>query len=70
MQQATERQVPASVLTPDRVETRLGTLEFTNGAPTAETAPWLYENLDFRRSVEALLNSFRAASIHMMRKGC
>lgn len=69
MQQATERQVPASILTPDRVETRLGILEFTNGALTAATAQRLYENGDFTRSVEAFLNGFRDASIDIMRTG-
>ena len=39
--------VPASITTPDTLQTRLGTLEFTDGAPTPDTAERLYENLDF-----------------------
>jgi hypothetical protein len=34
MQQATESQVPASIVTPDRVQTGLRRLVFTDGAPT------------------------------------
>mgnify|MGYP001822246485 FL=1 len=30
--------VPSSILTPDKVETRLGTLRFKDGAPDAKTA--------------------------------
>ena len=50
--------VPASITTPDTVQTsRLGTLEFNDGAPTPETAERLYDHLDFIRGVEAYLNS-------------
>ncbi|MCK5364556.1 MAG: hypothetical protein KAR22_16385, partial [Gammaproteobacteria bacterium] len=38
--------IPESVLTPDEVETRVGTLEFFDGIPTKETAEALFENLD------------------------
>ena len=31
-------QIPENVLIPDKVETRLGTLEFFDGVPSAETA--------------------------------
>ena len=30
--------IPPSIITPDQVETRIGTLEFQEGAPTVETA--------------------------------
>ena len=50
-----------SISTPDRLDSRLGTLEFNDGAPTPDTAERLYDNLDFMRGVEAYLNSFRAA---------
>jgi hypothetical protein len=33
----TSAEVPPSLITPDKVETRLGTLDFKNGAPSAET---------------------------------
>ena len=39
--------VPASITTPDRVETRIGTLEFRDGVPTPETIDKAFDNLDF-----------------------
>jgi hypothetical protein len=62
--------VPASITTPDTVETsRLGTLEFDDGAPTRDTAERLYDNLDFMHGVEAYLNSIRGASLVAVRRG-
>src|SRR4249920_4156464 len=59
----------ASISTPDRVETSLGTLEFDDGAPSEETAALLYDNLDFMHGVEAFINSFPGASLAAMRRG-
>ena len=47
--------VPASITTPDTVKTRLGTLEFRDGAPTPETAERLYHHLPPRHPREPLL---------------
>jgi len=41
--------IPGKIMTPDKVETRIGTLEFFNGMPTAETVKTAYDNLDFLR---------------------
>ena len=46
-----------SISTPDRVESRIGTLEFDDGAPTDATAALLYDNLDFVHGVQAYLGS-------------
>ena len=54
---------------PTRCETRLGTLEFDDGAPTPETAELLYDHLDFMRGVEAYLNSIPGASLDAIRRG-
>ena len=40
-------EVQESVSTPDKVESRLGTLEFTDGAPSTKTVETLYDHLDF-----------------------
>ena len=45
----------ASISTPDTVESRLGTLEFDDGAPSEATAALLYDHLDFVHGVEAFL---------------
>jgi len=58
-----------SIRTPNRVETRIGTLEFFDGIPTKETAELLYDNLDFLRGVETFLNGMPAASVEALRRG-
>jgi hypothetical protein len=58
-----------SLSTPDRVETRIGTLDYKDGAPTAETAAKVYDALDFTRAVNVFNNSFRGASAYAIRKG-
>ncbi|MDF2561137.1 MAG: hypothetical protein K0R99_2583 [Microbacterium sp.] len=62
-------EVLASISTPDRVESRLGTLEFRDGAPSDTTASLLYDHLDFIHAVEAFLGSLRGASIAAVRRG-
>jgi hypothetical protein len=47
--------VPASITTPDTVKTRLGALEFRDGALTPETAERLYHHLLPRHPREPLL---------------
>ena len=59
----------ASISTPDRVESRLGTLEFTDGAPTPATAALLYDHLDFVHGVDAFDRAFPGASLAAMRRG-
>jgi hypothetical protein len=48
-----------SLSTPDQVESRLGKLEFDDGAPSEETAALLYDNLDFMNGVQAFLGRCR-----------
>jgi hypothetical protein len=59
----------ASLSTPDRVESRLGTLEFDDGAPSDATAALLYDHLDFLHGVEAFIGAFPGASTTAIRKG-
>ena len=54
---------------PDRVETRIGTLEYWDGAPTEATASKVYDALDFTRALNVYNNSFRAASAYGIVKG-
>ena len=58
-----------SVSTPDRVESRLGVLEFDDGAPSEETAALLYDHLDFIHGVEAFLRAIPGASLAALRRG-
>jgi len=61
--------IPESVMTPDKVESRLGTFEFFDGIPTEKTAALLYDNLDFLRGVETFLNGMPATSLEGLRRG-
>jgi hypothetical protein len=61
--------IPASITTPDRVETRLGTLRFFDGFPDEATVEKVYDNLDFQRGVQAFLTALPAASVSALRSG-
>lgn len=61
--------IPESIITPDKVKTRIGTLEFFDGIPTKQTAALMYDNLDFLRGVETFLNGIPAASLEAFRVG-
>ncbi len=62
-------EVLRSFSTPDRVESRLGTLEFNDGAPSEATAALLYDHLDFMHGVQAFLGALRGASLASVRRG-
>jgi hypothetical protein len=59
--------IPAGVIMPDRVETRLGTLRFFDGLPDEATVQMVHDNLDFQRAVQAFLNSLPVVSLHALR---
>ncbi len=47
--------MPPGIACPDKVETRLGTLNFFDGFPDKASVEKLYDNLDFQRAVQAYL---------------
>ena len=55
---------------PSKVETRLGTLNFSDGFPERETAEKLLDNLDFQRAVQAYLLAIPAVSQVADRNAC
>ena len=61
--------IPEKIMTPDKVKTRIGTLEFFDGIPTKKTVALLYDNLDFFRGVETFLNALPATSLEALRLG-
>ncbi|WP_291985056.1 DUF1254 domain-containing protein [Candidatus Accumulibacter sp. ACC007] len=61
--------IPVEITTPDRVESRIGTLEYKDGVPTVETAEKVRDTLDFTRALNAYNNSFRGASAYALGKG-
>ena len=55
--------IPAGILTPDKVETSIGTLDFFDGVPSKETAEIVYDYLDRMRGVDAFLKGMPGASV-------
>jgi hypothetical protein len=67
--QAEQTEIPVSITTPDIVESRIGTLQFKDGYPTADTAATIRDELDYLHGVEAFMNSIQGVSLYAMRKG-
>ncbi|MDF7799687.1 DUF1254 domain-containing protein [Pontiellaceae bacterium B1224] len=61
--------VPPSLTTPAKVESRIGTLDFTDGQPTAETLEKVYDHVDFTHATRAFADTLQGVSIHAVRKG-
>ncbi len=61
--------IPASILTPDSVETRIGTLGFQDGMPSADTLEKVYDHLDFAHACEAYAGGLPWVNLHAMRRG-
>jgi hypothetical protein len=66
---AAEAAIPSAISTPDKVETRIGTLEFKDGVPNKATLDKVYDNLDFTYAFRAFMDNMRGVSIHALRKG-
>jgi hypothetical protein len=69
LQLAVAQKIPNSNLTPDRVPSSIGTLEYKDGAPSRETVQKVYDNLDLMHGVEAFVNAFQGASTSAIEKG-
>jgi hypothetical protein len=65
----TETPVPAATTTPSSVKAGIGTLEFTDGYPTEETAATLRDHVDYLHGVESFMNSVQGVSAYAVRQG-
>ncbi|ADE54719.1 DUF1254 domain-containing protein [Coraliomargarita akajimensis] len=61
--------IPDGIITPDKVETSIGTLEFTDGVPSRETADKAYDFMDTARAADAFLKGMPAASVAALIEG-
>ena len=61
--------IPESILTPDTVETKVGTLKFFDGIPDADAAKALFANLDLNRGLQTILNGMPASNFEAGRRG-
>jgi hypothetical protein len=59
--------IPPEITTPDRVDSRLGTLTLRDGFPDDATTQKVYDNLDFEHGVDAFLNAMPGASVTAFR---
>ena len=58
-----------SISTADNVVTRIGTLDFKDGAPSKATLDKVYDNLDFTHAFEAFVNTFQGVNMAAARNG-
>jgi hypothetical protein len=61
--------ISPTISTPDKVETRIGSLDFKDGMPSKETIAKVYDNLDYTHAFEAFVNTFQGVSIRALHKG-
>ena len=61
--------IPESILTPDTVDTKVGTLKFFDGIPDADAAKALFANLDLNRGLQTILNGMPASNFEAGRRG-
>jgi len=61
--------VPPSLVTPDKVESRIGALDFKDGAPSKATVDKIYDHVDFTHAYNAYVNTLSGVSIYAVCKG-
>ncbi|NQX87803.1 MAG: DUF1254 domain-containing protein [Halioglobus sp.] len=61
--------IPSEILTPNEVDTSIGTFRFFDGLPDSDTVTAVYDNLDRMRATEAFLDMVPLASIEGLRLG-
>jgi hypothetical protein len=60
---------PPALITPDRVETRIGTLEYRDGAPTPATIEKAKDEVLYARAIDVFMNAFSGPSAYAIREG-
>lgn len=61
--------IPSSVMTPDKIESRIGKLDFHDGQPSEATLEKVYDNLDYMHAIRAFTDTLQGVSIHAIREG-
>jgi hypothetical protein len=67
--EASRSAVPSAITTPATQDVGIGTLEFTDGYPTVETAAKLRDHLDYLHGIETFINTIQGVSTVAMRDG-
>ncbi|MFC6607890.1 DUF1254 domain-containing protein [Amorphoplanes digitatis] len=66
---ASKSGVPSAITTPATQKVGIGTLEFTDGYPTRDTAAKLRDHLDYLHGIESFMNSIQGVSTYAIREG-
>jgi hypothetical protein len=61
--------IPPSITTPDKVDTRIGTLDFKDGAPSKATLEKAFDQIDFTHAYNAFVNTMQGVSLVAARRG-
>nr|BFE74745.1 DUF1254 domain-containing protein [Actinoplanes digitatis] len=61
--------MPSAITTPATQKVGIGTLEFTDGYPTRDTAAKLRDHLDYLHGIESFMNSIQGVSTYAIREG-
>jgi hypothetical protein len=61
--------IPSAITTPDKVDSRIGPLDFTDGMPSRATLDKVYDNLDFTHAFEAFVNTMQGVNAAAIQKG-
>lgn len=61
--------IPPAISTPDRVDSRIGVLDFKDGAPSRATLEKVYDNVDFTHAYEAFVNTMQGVNAAAVHKG-
>ena len=61
--------IPPSITTPDRVDSRIGVLDFRDGAPSQPTLAKVYDHVDFTHAYEAFVNTMQGVNAAAIAKG-
>jgi hypothetical protein len=65
----TSPEIPLNLITPDEIDTRLGKLYFTDGAPSGDTVKKILDNYDFVRALQVYMDAHQGASVAAFIKG-
>ena len=61
--------IPVSITTADKYDTRIGALEFKDGMPSAATLEKVYDNLDRAHAFDAYMNTLQGVNMAAIHKG-
>ena len=61
--------IPQSIMTPNQVDTSIGSLKYFDGVPDKATVNSLYDYMDRARAVQAYVSTVPGVSNYAMRQG-